>query len=53
MSAGFRRKKNVSAIGPATWKLEVFHQMVEDGTDAVRLNFFHTPHDVQPIFLKW
>ena len=43
MSAGFRRKKNVSAIGPATWEPEVFHQMVE--MDAVRLDLFHTSND--------
>ncbi|SVD66672.1 uncharacterized protein METZ01_LOCUS419526, partial [marine metagenome] len=45
MSAGFRRAKIVSTIGPATWEPEVFHQMVEAGADAVRLNFSHTSHD--------
>jgi pyruvate kinase len=45
MSADFRRAKIVSTIGPATWEPEVFHQMVEAGTDAVRLNFSHTSHD--------
>jgi len=45
MSAGFRREKIVSAIGPATWEPEVFHQMVEVEMDAVRLNLFHTSND--------
>lgn len=42
MSAGFRRAKIVSTIGPATWEPEVFRAVVEAGTDAVRINFSHT-----------
>ncbi|WP_419163571.1 pyruvate kinase [Candidatus Palauibacter sp.] len=42
MSAGFRRAKIVSTIGPATWDRKVLYQLIEAGTDAVRINFTHT-----------
>ena len=42
MSAGFRRAKIVSTIGPASWDRDALYQLVEAGTDAVRLNFTHT-----------
>ncbi|MCG8469948.1 MAG: pyruvate kinase [Gemmatimonadetes bacterium] len=42
MSAGFRRAKIVSTIGPGTRKPDVFRGLVEAGTDAVRINFAHT-----------
>jgi len=45
MSAGFRRAKIVSTIGPGTWKPDVFRRLVEAGTDAVRINFSHTSHE--------
>ena len=45
MSAGFRRAKIVSTIGPASWDPEVLHDLIEAGTDAVRINFTHTPTD--------
>ena len=41
MSAGFRRAKIVSTIGPASWDRDVLHQLIEAGADAVRLNFTH------------
>lgn len=44
MSAGFRRAKIVSTIGPATWDPAVFAGLVEAGVDAVRINFSHTDH---------
>lgn len=46
MSAGFRRAKIVSTIGPASWDREVLHDLIEAGTDAVRINFTHTPTDL-------
>ena len=45
MSAGFRRAKIVSTIGPASWDRDVLHDLIEAGTDAVRINFTHTPTD--------
>ena len=42
MSAGFRRAKIVSTIGPASWGRAALHNLVEAGTDAVRINFAHT-----------
>lgn len=45
MSAGFRRAKIVSTIGPASWDRDVLHDLIEAGSDAVRINFTHTPTD--------
>ncbi len=45
MSAGFRRAKIVSTIGPASWDRDVLHDLIEAGTDAVRINFTHTSTD--------
>ncbi|WP_420447357.1 pyruvate kinase [Candidatus Palauibacter sp.] len=45
MSAGFRRAKIVSTIGPASWDRDVLHDLIEAGTDAARINFTHTPTD--------
>ena len=45
MSAGFRRAKIVSTIGPASWGRDVLHDLIEAGTDAARINFTHTPTD--------
>jgi len=45
MSAGFRRAKIVSTIGPASWDPDVFRRLVETGTDAVRISFTHTSHE--------
>ena len=50
MSAGFRRAKIVSTIGPATRDPEVFRGLVQAGVDAVRINFSHaTPEDAAHI----
>ncbi|MFV1987228.1 MAG: pyruvate kinase [Gemmatimonadota bacterium] len=46
MSAGFRRAKIVSTIGPATLDPGVFRSLVQAGVDAVRINFSHTSHEV-------
>jgi len=45
MSAGFRRAKIVSTVGPATWDPDVFREMVQAGIDAVRINFSHSSHE--------
>ncbi len=45
MSAGFRRAKIVSTIGPASWDRDVLYPLIEAGTDAIRLNFTHLPTD--------
>ncbi|WP_419938076.1 pyruvate kinase [Candidatus Palauibacter sp.] len=45
MSAGFRRAKIVSTIGPASWDRDVLHDLIEAGSDAVRINFTHTSTD--------
>ena len=45
MSAGFRRAKIVSTVGPATWDPGVFREMVHAGIDAVRINFSHSSHE--------
>ncbi|MDX1577539.1 MAG: pyruvate kinase [Gemmatimonadota bacterium] len=45
MSAGFRRAKIVSTIGPASWEPDVFRDLVEAGMDAVRINFSHSSHE--------
>lgn len=45
MSAGFRRAKIVSTVGPATRDPAVFEKLVEAGTDAVRINFSHASHE--------
>lgn len=45
MSAGFRRAKIVSTIGPATLDPEVFAGLVGAGVDAVRINFSHSGHE--------
>jgi len=50
MSAGFRRAKIVSTIGPATWDRDVFNELVQAGVDAVRVNFSHaTPETATKI----
>ena len=45
MSAGFRRAKIVSTIGPASWDRDVLYRLMEAGTDAIRLNFTHMGPD--------
>ncbi len=52
MSAGFRRAKIVSTIGPASWEPAVFRALVEAGTDAVRINFSHTSTEVAAEIVK-
>ncbi len=45
MSAGFRRAKIVCTIGPATRDPAVFRRLVNEGIDAVRINFSHASHE--------
>lgn len=45
MSAGFRRAKIVSTVGPATWDPDVFRELVHAGIDAVRINFSHSSQE--------
>ena len=40
-----RRTKIVATIGPATWAPDVLVELIEAGTDVLRLNFSHADQD--------
>src|SRR5947207_14943017 len=40
-----RKTKIICTLGPATEKTEILRQLIQKGTDVVRLNMSHASHD--------
>src|SRR3712207_5422728 len=45
MGAMARRTKIVATVGPATWEHDVLVELIDAGTDVLRLNFSHSEPD--------
>ncbi|MDB5185221.1 MAG: pyk, Pyruvate kinase [Candidatus Saccharibacteria bacterium] len=49
----FKRTKIIATVGPATDSFEAIRQLIEEGTNGIRLNFSHGSHEERTIQIEW
>jgi pyruvate kinase len=49
----FKRTKIIATLGPATSTAEDIHNLIEAGTNGIRLNFSHGTHDERRVQIPW
>jgi pyruvate kinase len=49
----FKRTKIIATIGPSTDTYEAIHDLIEAGTNGIRLNFSHGTHEERLVQIPW